>query len=184
MAIDGVTLPGTTPNIYTDVLIGDHTITLTKPGCASIEQRITVEEGQILPLDFTLQDDAETLYNIGLRYYNGDSVPQDYAKAVDCFRQAAEQGDAVAQYKLGVCYDIGLGINKNYNKPFNGIAKPQSKDMLQLKTTSDIVIIADKVSKITNKPFNGITKLLNKDMLLHNTTSDYVMQKDTGCYTR
>ncbi len=54
--------------------------------------------------------------------------------------------------------------------------------MLQLKTTSDIVIIADKVSKITNKPFNGITKLLNKDMLLHNTTSDYVMQKDTVLY--
>lgn len=116
VAIDGVTLPGTTPNIYTDVLIGDHTITLTKPGCAPVEQRITVEEGQILPLDFTLQDDAETLYNIGLRYYNGDSVPQDYAKAVDCFRQAAEQGDAVAQYKLGVCYDIGLGINKNYKQ--------------------------------------------------------------------
>ena len=116
VAIDGVTLPGTTPNIYTDVLIGDHTFTLTKPGCAPVEQRITVEEGQVLPLDFTLQDDAETLYNIGRRYYNGDGVAQDYAKAVDCFRQAAEQGDAVAQYKLGVCYDIGLGINKNYKQ--------------------------------------------------------------------
>ena len=114
VAIDGVILPGTTPNIYADVLIGDHTITLTKPGCAPVEQRITVEEGQILPLDFTLQDDAETLYNIGLRYYNGDRVAQDYAKAVDCFRQAAEQGYAAAQNNLGIFYEYGLGVTKDY----------------------------------------------------------------------
>ena len=114
VAIDGVILPGTTPNIYADVLIGDHTITLTKPGCAPVEQRITVEEGQILPLDFTLQDDAETLYNIGLRYYNGDRVAQDYAKAVDCFRQAAEQGNAPAQNNLGYCYKYGQGVTQDY----------------------------------------------------------------------
>ena len=116
VAIDGVTLPGTTPNIYTDVLIGDHTFTLTKPGCAPIEQRITVEEGQILPLDFTLQDDAETLYNIGLRYYNGDGVAQDYAKAIEWFRQAAEQGYAAAQNKLGECYYTGTEVKKNYKQ--------------------------------------------------------------------
>ena len=114
VAIDGVTLPGTTPNIYTDVLIGDHTFSLTKPGCAPIEQRITVEEGQILPLDFTLQNDAETLYNIGLRYYNGDSVTQDYAKAIECFRQAAEQGYAAAQNSLGECYFYGRGVTQDY----------------------------------------------------------------------
>ena len=114
VAIDGVTLPGTTPNIYTDVLIGDHTFTLTKPGCAPIEQRITVEEGQILPLDFTLQDDVETLYNIGLRYFNGDSIAQDYTKAVDCFRQAAEQGFTPAQYFLGECYYYGRGVTQDY----------------------------------------------------------------------
>ena len=114
VAIDGVTLPGTTPNIYTDVLIGDHTFTLTKPGCAPVEQRITVEEGQVLPLDFTLQDDAETLYNIGRRYYNGDGVAQDYAKAIDCFRQAAEQGYATAQNNLGDCYYDGQGVTKDY----------------------------------------------------------------------
>lgn len=116
VAIDGVTLPGTTPNIYTDVLIGDHTFTLTKPGCAPVEQRITVEEGQILPLDFTLQDDAKALYNIGLRYFNGDSVAQDYAKTIDCFRQAAEQGNAAAQCNLGECYYYGRGVRQDYTQ--------------------------------------------------------------------
>lgn len=116
VAIDGVTLPGTTPNIYTDVLIGDHTFTLTKPGCAPVEQRITVEEGQILSLDFTLQDDAKALYNIGLRYFNGDSVAQDYAKTIDCFRQAAEQGNAAAQCNLGECYYYGRGVRQDYTQ--------------------------------------------------------------------
>ena len=116
VAIDGVTLPGTTPNIYTDVLIGDHTITLTKPGCAPIEQRITVEEGQILPLDFTLQDDAETLYNIGRRYYNDDGVAQNYAKAIEWFRQAAEQGYAAAQSAIGLCHYYGRGVTQDYTQ--------------------------------------------------------------------
>lgn len=116
VAIDGVTLPGTTPNIYTDVLIGDHTFTLTKAGCAPIEQRITVEEGQILPLDFTLQDDAKALYNIGLRYFNGDSIAQDYTKAVDWYRKAAEQGNAAAQNHLGECYYYGRGVTQDYTQ--------------------------------------------------------------------
>ena len=127
VAIDGVTLPGTTPNIYTDVLIGDHTFTLTKPGCAPIEQRITVEEGQILPLDFTLQDDAETLYNIGLRYFNGDSIAQDYTKAVDCFRQAAEQGYAAAQSAIGLCHYYGRGVTQDYAQAVSWYRKAAEK---------------------------------------------------------
>jgi tetratricopeptide (TPR) repeat protein len=31
-------------------------------------------------------------YNLGLLYYNGWGVPQDYAKAAEWFRKAAEQG--------------------------------------------------------------------------------------------
>ena len=133
VAIDGVTLPGTTPNIYTDILIGDHTFTLTKPGCAPVEQRITVEEGQVLPLDFTLQDDAETLYNIGRRYYNGDGVAQDYAKAIEWFRQAAEQGYAAAQNKLGECYYTGTEVKKNYKQAARWFCKAaeQGDDMAQ-----------------------------------------------------
>jgi hypothetical protein len=38
--------------------------------------------------------------DLGIRYYNGDSVPQDYAKAVEWYRKAAEQGDADAQAKV------------------------------------------------------------------------------------
>ena len=45
----------------------------------------------------------------GIEYYNN----KDYANAVKCFQQAAEQGDPIAQYKLGVCYDNGEGVTKD-----------------------------------------------------------------------
>ena len=42
---------------------------------------------------------------IGVCYYNGDGVEQDYAKAVEWFRKTAEKGDVTGQYNLGYMYD-------------------------------------------------------------------------------
>ena len=41
-------------------------------------------------------------YNLGVMYENGQGVPQDYKTAVKWYRLAAEQGDAGAQFNLGV----------------------------------------------------------------------------------
>ncbi|GAB6068870.1 hypothetical protein JCM13664_21910 [Methylothermus subterraneus] len=38
----------------------------------------------------------------------------DYATALKEWRPLAEQGDAVAQYNLGVMYDNGLGVPQDY----------------------------------------------------------------------
>ena len=53
--------------------------------------------------------EAERLVSRGLRHYNN----QDYGAAFRCFRQAAETGDAYAQYNLGLCYHKGEGVEKN-----------------------------------------------------------------------
>ena len=44
------------------------------------------------------------------------NVTQDYAKDVESYRKAAKQGDAMAQYNLGVCYHEGQGVEKDYSK--------------------------------------------------------------------
>jgi TPR repeat protein len=44
----------------------------------------------------------------------GEGVPQDHTKAAKWFRKAAEQGDAQAQYNLGLMYDKGQGVPQNY----------------------------------------------------------------------
>jgi hypothetical protein len=41
----------------------------------------------------------------------GNGVTRDYAQAVEWFRKAAEQGDAMVQYNLGVCYENGNGVS-------------------------------------------------------------------------
>jgi hypothetical protein len=43
-------------------------------------------------------------------YYKGEGVPQDSSQAVYWYRKAVEQGDASAQYNLGVMYYKGEGV--------------------------------------------------------------------------
>ena len=57
---------------------------------------------------------AKAQFNLGLMYYNGQGVRQDYTQAVQWYRKAAEQGDAEAQYNLGVMYYDGQGVRKDY----------------------------------------------------------------------
>ena len=59
---------------------------------------------------------AKAQFNLGLMYYNGRGVRQDYTKAVQWYRKAAEQGDAKAQSNLGVMYDNGQGVRQDYTQ--------------------------------------------------------------------
>lgn len=43
---------------------------------------------------------------------------KDHAEAAKCFRKAAEQGDALAQNNLGVCYHKGEGVEKDYAEAY------------------------------------------------------------------
>lgn len=54
---------------------------------------------------------AEAQYWLGLCYYLGDGVTQDYNQAVAWYRKAAEQGYANAQESLSVCYYFWLGCD-------------------------------------------------------------------------
>ena len=47
-------------------------------------------------------------------YYSGQGVPQNYAEAARLYRLAAEQGDGIAQYSLGLMYYNGQGVPQNY----------------------------------------------------------------------
>jgi hypothetical protein len=56
------------------------------------------------------QGDAEGQYNLGMLYYEGHGVRQDYATARQWWEQAAAQGNAAAQYNLGMLYRKGRGV--------------------------------------------------------------------------
>jgi hypothetical protein len=60
------------------------------------------------------QGDANAQKNLGVMYYNGQGVPQDYAQAVVWSRKAAEQGDADAENNLAASYQKGQGVPQDY----------------------------------------------------------------------
>lgn len=58
-----------------------------------------------------VETDAVTAqYRLGIRYYNGQDVSQNYAKALNWLRKAAEQGHTKAQSQLGDMYSKGEGV--------------------------------------------------------------------------
>ena len=58
-------------------------------------------------------NDAEYLYNRGLRYRYGYAFERDPQKAFECFKKSAELECAKAQYELGVIYAEGFGVERN-----------------------------------------------------------------------
>ena len=55
---------------------------------------------------------AEQLNKEGDKFYD----TKDYNSAVQCYRKAAEQGYASAQYNLGYCYRKGLGVTQDHTE--------------------------------------------------------------------
>ena len=53
---------------------------------------------------------------LGMLYYHGLGINEDYIKSVRWYRKAAEQGHADGQYSLGVMYTNGQGVEKDYKQ--------------------------------------------------------------------
>ena len=62
------------------------------------------------------RDDAESLYELGMRYGLGVGVVKDLKKAFDNFSKAAKVGHSKACYNLSVCYSKGLGTQTDKDK--------------------------------------------------------------------
>lgn len=49
-------------------------------------------------------------------YHNALGIPQDYQQARYWYEKAAAQGNADAQYNLGVMYEDGIGVPPDWEK--------------------------------------------------------------------
>ncbi len=74
---------------------GDH-------ATASREWRPLAEKG-----------DAAAQFNLGLLYYKGQGVPQDYVLTRQWWEKSAAQGHVAAQVSLGILYASGYGVPKD-----------------------------------------------------------------------
>src|SRR6188508_2591261 len=53
------------------------------------------------------------LFELAVKYQNGDGVPKDTSKAAEYYTQAAKRGYAPAEFNLAVMYQSGDGIAKD-----------------------------------------------------------------------
>lgn len=98
--------------------IGNLSVATTRPEeialskVASALKAKLPERGQSLVQSIPVPDkeDANAHFQRGLRYAQGEGVPQDYAEAVKWYRLAAEAGHASAQKNLGFLYASGKGL--------------------------------------------------------------------------
>ncbi|MBO5382704.1 MAG: SEL1-like repeat protein [Ruminococcus sp.] len=66
---------------------------------------------------------AQSQELLGIAYYTGDRVEQDYTKAAFWLHKAAYQGMAYAMYVLGLCYLYGDGVEENTETALDWIDK-------------------------------------------------------------
>ena len=64
------------------------------------------------------QGDAKAQFNLGLMYFTGAGVVQDYKQAIKWYTKAAEQGNAQAQYLLAGLYLKGEGVTQDFKQAF------------------------------------------------------------------
>ena len=60
--------------------------------------------------------DADAMNSLGVLYYHGQGVAQDYVKAREWYQKAADKGNPDAMNGLGVLYDNGQGVAQDYVK--------------------------------------------------------------------
>ena len=72
------------------------------------------EVDRLRPL--AIQGDQDAQYRLGVLYYSGSEVKQDFSQAALWYRRAAEQGNVDAQYSLGNMYLMGEGIGQDDNQ--------------------------------------------------------------------
>ncbi|GES94810.1 kinase-like domain-containing protein [Rhizophagus clarus] len=57
--------------------------------------------------------------NLGILYLEGEGTTKDLKKAIYWFYiKASKNGNEIAQYNLGECFEYGIGIEKNYQRAF------------------------------------------------------------------
>ncbi len=64
-------------------------------------------------IESTDPKDPDTQFELAQHYFKGTGTKQDYAKALEWYTKAAEQGHTGAMFKVGQCFYKGLGTGED-----------------------------------------------------------------------
>ena len=62
------------------------------------------------PSQTATSEDAQSQFDLGVKFASATGASQDFVQAAECYRKAASQSHALAQFNLGVMYAEGQGM--------------------------------------------------------------------------
>ena len=65
-----------------------------------------------------MKENTDAQWQIGVRYHNGEEVPQDDVQAMQWFQHAAEQGQVNAQATVSAYYWAGRGVPEDLSEAY------------------------------------------------------------------
>ena len=92
---------------------------------------------------------AAQLY-LGLLFYDGRGVPQDFHEARRWFQRAADQGYAKAQHNLGAMYGAGKGVGRDYSQAYKWLSLCSASGEESCVAQRDLVAQKLKGSKLAD----------------------------------
>jgi len=96
--------------------------------------------------------DDPKFQNLKIEAANKAHMEGNYAKAVELYEQIADRGNAMAQYKLGVLYELGQGVQYNSVKSDELIRKAAAQG---LKEAKDWLETKEKLEKLKKAAEQG-----------------------------
>ena len=84
----------------------------------SIYQVEDVNQEAYIREHLSAEFDIEAMYDLAIRYREGDRIEKNDIEAYRFFKAAAEQGHNAAMCELGECYENGIGTEKDQSKAF------------------------------------------------------------------
>lgn len=86
-----------------------------------------------------MDDNAINLYNDGYCYYTGtDGYPLNYKKAFECFQEAAKSGNSSSMNCLGLLYEGGKYVQKDYKQAVDWFYKAIQADAKNAHATYNL----------------------------------------------
>jgi hypothetical protein len=138
-------------------MIARSLLTVTLAVCASIPIALCQEPTSTPPtkplrerlLERAQKGDAEAQFELAKHYEAGRiGLPQDLQQAAHWYREAANQGDAYAEVSLGIFYDFGKGVPRDYVLAYMWFERSASK--LTGGDRESVVEMRDAVAKKLN----------------------------------
>lgn len=115
------------------------------------------------------KEDSSAQFKLGVKYYNGDGVEQNYEEAAKWFTKSAENGNQQAQYNLAVMYEDGEGVKQNideakkwYKMAADQGDKDAKKALKELKNEYDIENLKELNYSDSLKTIKKIEKIAEK----------------------